>query len=110
MSDESFAYGIEDAVRAEGPVTLLVTAPIDEKGREEVRAALKELIEASREEPGCLIYEVHESRTGEIVFYERWASGAVLARHQERSAVARFNGVALPYLAGDLRLARLEPM
>jgi quinol monooxygenase YgiN len=97
---------------AEGPVTLLVTVRVREDGRATVRDELRKVATATRQEDGCLIYEVHESPADpdRIIFYERWASPAHLARHQAQDFMARFAETATPYVLGELETVVLEPL
>jgi quinol monooxygenase YgiN len=48
-----------------------------------VRTALKNLVEPSRAEDGCLQYDLHEDleRPGHFIFFERWRDAATLAAH-----------------------------
>ena len=59
---------------------LLTTVP----GKEDaMREALKELVAAVRTEPGCILYDLHESTStpGNFMFYEIWESEADLEVH-----------------------------
>ena len=56
------------------------------EGREEdLAAAMAELVEPSRAEPGCLVYEAHRSTTDpqRFMFYEKWADEAAWKVHTE---------------------------
>jgi len=110
MTDNTFGNGLATAMRSEGPVTLLVTARVQERGWDKVRTALKDVIQSSRREKGCLEYDVYEAETrhNEIMFYERWASGADLAAHQQQDFMAQFAEVAMPHLDGVMRLEILR--
>jgi quinol monooxygenase YgiN len=50
-----------------------------------VLAALRQLVEASRAEPGCLLYQVHRSPDEENVLflYEQYADQAAFQAHAE---------------------------
>ncbi|GAA3923260.1 putative quinol monooxygenase [Actinoplanes auranticolor] len=97
---------------AEGPVTLLVTVRVRADGMTTLREELRKVVTATRQEDGCLIYEVHESASepGEIVFYERWASPALLARHQAQDFMAGFAETVTPYLLGEPDTVVLKPL
>ncbi|MEX5237661.1 putative quinol monooxygenase [Kocuria arenosa] len=53
--------------------------------------ALQKAIPAMHEEPGCLLYAIHDAADGLIVMIEKWASDSDLAAHTEGPAVARLN-------------------
>ena len=50
-----------------------------------VRQALLELVQPSRNESGCLCYNLHESKdeAGLFIFYEQWANQAAFNSHVE---------------------------
>lgn len=53
-------------------------------GKEDaLREALKELVAAVRSEPGCILYDLHESteKPGNFVFYETWENAQALDVH-----------------------------
>lgn len=52
---------------------------------EEVKAALHQIIEPSREEKGNLQYDLHteSEQKGSFVFFERWASDEALEKHNK---------------------------
>ncbi len=54
---------------------------------EEVKAALHQIIEPSREEKGNLQYDLHteSEQKGSFVFFERWASDEALEKHNKTS-------------------------
>jgi len=62
---------------------------------EELEETLRELVQPSRAEPGCLRYELLRSQDGygEFVFVEEWASEEALELHRQtdhlRDAKAR---------------------
>jgi quinol monooxygenase YgiN len=101
MPAETFQQTVQSAMRSEGPVTLLVTVGLRDGALGDIRTALHDILDRSRREEGCLGYDVyHVEGDDQITFVERWASGAHLARHQEREFVTRFNETALPYASG----------
>ena len=53
-------------------------------GEEEaVKQALMSLVEPTRKEPGCLCYNLHQSKADktQFMFYEQWASKDALTAH-----------------------------
>lgn len=112
MSQDALAGFPVEVFESEVPVTLFVTVPVAEAGLSDVRKALPALVAGTRAEPGCLIYEAHESvdAPGQVSFYERWASGPLLASHQTSAAMTAFGQVAMPHLAGPLDVRQLNPI
>ena len=48
-----------------------------------VKEALSSLVEPTRKEPGCLCYNLHQSKSDptQFMFYEQWASKEALDAH-----------------------------
>ena len=72
--------------KAEVPKDAVVlTAMVKAKpGQEDaVKEALLSLVEPTRKEPGCLCYNLHQSKAdpSQFMFYEQWASKDDLAAH-----------------------------
>jgi quinol monooxygenase YgiN len=82
--------------------------------RDDLRAALLALVEPTRAEDGCLLYDLHESREDPDVFafYEIWRDREAHAAHDRTEHVAGIRA-ALPELAvggnRKLLLRRIEP-
>lgn len=66
--------------------TLVVVATITAKPGHEavVEAALRQVVPPSREEAGCLRYELHvdNAQPGRFVMLEEWAGAEALALHE----------------------------
>jgi quinol monooxygenase YgiN len=64
---------------------VILTAMVKAKpGQEEaVKEALLSLVEPTRKEPGCLLYNLHQSKSDPtmFMFYEEWASQEALDAH-----------------------------
>ena len=64
---------------------VVLTAMVKAKpGQEDaVKEALLSLVEPTRKEPGCLCYNLHQSKPDptQFMFYEQWASKADLTAH-----------------------------
>ena len=83
LTDETMAQG---AGKGEVPKdAVILTAMVKAKpGQEEaVKKALLSLVEPTRKEPGCLCYNLHQSKADptQFMFYEQWASKDDLAAH-----------------------------
>lgn len=89
-------------------VVAFIKAKQDKVG--EVRDALLSLIGPTRQEEGCINYDLHESRSseGEFVFYEIWRSHQDLDRHLNMPYLVEFVAKADDLLAEplDIRLYR----
>lgn len=70
----------------------------------EVTAALHDMIEPSRQELGCLQYDLHQDidHPETFIFYERWASKEALSQHNDTDHLVNF----ARYLEG--KLVRLD--
>jgi quinol monooxygenase YgiN len=87
---------------------LTVVAEMKAKpGREaDLRNALLALIEPTRQEDGCVQYDlhVHTADPGRFVFYENWASEEHLRRHAASPHLTAFVEVTGDLLAGPMRV------
>jgi quinol monooxygenase YgiN len=67
------------------PQTVVLVAPVKAKPGEEdtVKEILTALVEPTRKEPGCLCYNLHQSKSDktQFMFYEQWASKEALDAH-----------------------------
>ena len=88
-------------------VAIATAAP----GQEPVlRAAQERLVAETVNEPGCLRYELHQSREdGRIlVFLETWASEAQWRAHMEGAAIKRFHASGASRLIVDFSLLQMS--
>lgn len=72
--------------------------------------ALKVLAEASRQEPGCVRYELHVQRDdpATLVVYELWHSDDALQTHIGSAHFQHFMQLAEPWLAAPLDVQMLQ--
>jgi quinol monooxygenase YgiN len=75
-----------------------------------VVAALEPAIAAVHEEPGCLLYAIHDAPDGSIVMIEKWESVALLDEHGSSPAVAALNVALKGLVAAPTDVARLVPL
>ena len=61
---------------------------------EEVRAELLQLIEPTRQEPGCIEYRLHQDNSDPavFVFYETWESATTLEQHTKTDHYIHYVG------------------
>lgn len=74
-------------------------------GREDMLAArLRELVTASRSDPGVIIYDLHRSATDPALWflYERYESQEHFNRHRENPVLRRFVADTATLLDGSL--------
>ena len=75
------------------PLTILAIATATPGQEAAPRAAQEQLVAETIKEPGCLRYELHQSREDSrvLVFVETWASEAQWRAHMEGAAIQRFH-------------------
>jgi quinol monooxygenase YgiN len=93
-------------------MTVIVTAVFTPKegAFSEVAAALSPAIAEVHEEPGCLLYAIHESPHGQIVMIEKWETAELLDIHGEGEAVKRLNASLDGLLQEPVDVTRLSPI
>lgn len=75
-----------------------------------VAAALSPAIAEVHEEPGCLLYAIHEAPNGQIIMIEKWETAELLDAHGEGEAVQRLNASLEGLLQGPVEVTRLAPI
>ena len=76
---------------SEIPVTVIAAIKVKAGSEEQALALLSSIVPPTREEPGCLAYDLHQSihDPSEFMFYERWTSDAALTAHSTSTAPHR---------------------
>lgn len=89
---------------------VVATIPIQPEGVAAAGPALAELAAASREEEGCLGYEVFASSSvpGTFVTIEEWRAADDMTAHMGTPHVAKAFEVLGPVLAGELAIHQLD--
>jgi quinol monooxygenase YgiN len=77
---------------------------------DQVVEALKPAIAAVHQEPGCILYAIHDAPDGSIVMIEKWESAELLDEHGEGAAVAELNRSLEGLLAQPVDVTRLVPI
>lgn len=72
--------------------------------------ALSPAIAAVHEEPGCLLYAVHDASDGSIVMIEKWESEQLLDAHGGGDAVASLTASLAGKLERPVEVTRLVPV
>ena len=90
-------------------MTVVVTAIFTPKegAFDDVVAALSPAIAEVHEEPGCLLYAIHEAPNGQIVMIEKWESTELLDAHGAGDAVKRLNASLEGLLKEPVEVTRL---
>lgn len=91
---------------------VVATIPARSEAVDAIRAALQDLAAATRQEDGCLAYDLYESAAapGTFVTVERWADQSALDAHLASPHVAAAFAAAEGALAGDVAIHPLLPV
>ena len=69
------------------PVICVATFRPKANEAKNVRHAMERAVAQVHHEPGCLVYALHESEDGRLVFIEKWETQNALNRHLKGAAV-----------------------
>ncbi|RYB93995.1 antibiotic biosynthesis monooxygenase [Nocardioides oleivorans] len=91
---------------------VVATIPAEPEAADQVREALLTLAAATREEEGCLAYDLFESGStpGTFITVERWTDPAALDAHMATPHVAAAFGAAEGALSGEVAIHPLQPV
>ena len=83
LTGEAMAQGAGNAEVPKGGVVLTAMVKAKPGQEDAVKEALLALVEPTRKEPGCLCYNLHQSKSDptQFMFYEQWASKEALDAH-----------------------------
>lgn len=101
-----------EVLGSDQPVAVFAVSRVKPGKEEEFEELVKSVVTLVREEPGCEQYVVHR-RSGEpgvYVVYERYASGADLAKHFEMPFVQNFFSRAGELVEGPPETTWLRPV
>ncbi|MDR1187598.1 MAG: antibiotic biosynthesis monooxygenase [Bifidobacteriaceae bacterium] len=91
------------------PVVVVATFIPREGMHDSVHAVIKAAQTDVYNEPGCLLYSLHEA-PDRFVLIEKWASLADLEAHGEGKALGKLGKALDPLLAEDVQIIRLQPV
>ncbi|KLU10535.1 putative quinol monooxygenase [Kocuria sp. SM24M-10] len=93
-------------------MTVVVTAVFTPApgSRDRLVEALRTAVPAVHDEPGCLLYALHDAADGSIVMLEKWASERDLAAHAAGPAVARLNTLIEGLTAQPVVVTTMAPL
>ena len=91
---------------------VVATIPAKPEAVDAIRSALQALARATRDEEGCLAYDLFESAAapGTFVTVERWTDQAALDAHLQTPHVADAFAAADGALAGEVAIHPLLPV
>lgn len=91
---------------------VVATIPVKAEHVEAMRGPLTQLAEATRQESGCLTYDLYESAAapGVFVTVERWTGQDALDAHMKSPHVAAAFAAAGNALAGEVAIHPLSPV
>lgn len=91
---------------------VVATIPAKPEAVDQIRAALQVLAEATRDEDGCVAYDLFESASapGTFVTVERWRDAASLDAHLGTPHVAAAFAAADGALSGEVAIHPLQPV
>ena len=95
---------------ATDPVVVTAIFHPAEGSRDAVLAAMAPAIAAVHEEPGCLLYAIHDAPDGSIVMIEKWESTELLDAHGQGAAVAAFRLSLEGLVSAPAEVTRLVPI
>ena len=78
----------------------------------QAEAAIRVCVQATRQEPGCLLYTCHTDLNvpGRFVFIERWTSQAALSAHEKTPHLLTLAETLKPLLAAPLQISVLQEL
>ncbi len=93
-------------------LNVVASIPVKPEAADEVRAALQTLVAATRQEEGCVSYDLYESAgaPGTFVTLERWTDAAALDAHMGMPHVADAFAAAGDALSGEVLIHSLHPV
>jgi quinol monooxygenase YgiN len=92
------------------PVVVTATFTPKEGSFDQVVAALSPAIAEVHQEPGCLLYAIHDSPDGQILMIEKWESAELLDAHGDGEPVKRLNAALDGLLERPVDVKRHEPI
>ncbi|MDQ0744756.1 quinol monooxygenase YgiN [Clavibacter sp. B3I6] len=101
-----------DVLASITPVAVYGFARAQAGKERELEDAIRAIIPAVRAEQGYEQYTVHTAKEqpGAFAFYERWSSGADIARHVQQPHMQDYFGKLADLVEGDLEAEWLWPL
>ena len=85
---------------------VVATIPVKKGSEEAIRSALTDLVEATREEEGCVSYDLFESQAapGTFVTVEVWRDQEALDSHMQSPHLQQAFAAAGDHLGGEVAI------
>ena len=91
-------------------VFVIASAKAKKGKEEELARALKAVVEPTRAEPGCELYELYRAEEpGVFFFYERWVSRDALKEHTQTAHYMKLERNIPQLLEGEFSVHILTP-
>ena len=92
-------------------VYVIATLTVKPEAKAELFAAAKDAIAATRQEKGCVSYELFESTVdpNKLVFIEEWESAECLPVHSKSEHMRAFGRVAVKCFAAPVQVQIITP-
>jgi quinol monooxygenase YgiN len=83
LGSEAQADGVAESTVPDDAIILTAIVKAKPEEVEAVKDALMTMVEPTRQEPGCLCYNLHQSKSDptQFMFYEQWASKEAFDAH-----------------------------
>ncbi|QDU35374.1 Putative monooxygenase [Poriferisphaera corsica] len=78
------------------PLTIIAKVIVKSESREELESELFALLEPSRKDPGCVLYDLHQSDEDPnlFLFYETWESKPLWEAHMETPHLKHWRAIS----------------
>ena len=91
----------------EKPIVVIARLKAKAGKEEELKNELQNLIEPSRNDDGCINYDLHasEDEPGQFMFHETWRDKEALAKHLSTPHLRRFLEISDKLLEGQMNVS-----
>ena len=92
------------------PFVVIARFTAKEGAEAQLRGVLSALVEPTREEEGCLHYELVQSQANPrmFTFFEKWASVQALEAHTQTAHIQHARQARVPFLDGPTDVSRWD--
>jgi quinol monooxygenase YgiN len=89
------------------PIVVIARVKAKQGKKDELKQALMSLIEPSRNDDGCINYDLHDSEDeeGQFMFHETWRDKEALAKHLSTPHLRDFISKADDLLEGEMNVS-----
>src|SRR5437588_5002071 len=92
-------------------IYVIATASVKQEKREDFKQGATACIAATRNEEGCLLYDLHESITDptRFVFVEQWTTREALGAHARSAHLKEWRKIVKECTAAPTRIEIIDP-